>query len=252
MEEKNSITVIMPAYNAAKTIEKTFRDIPAGCVDEIILVDDCSTDETIDIARSLGITVVPHTENRGYGANQKTCYQLALQTKASIIVMLHPDYQYDARIIPLCAGFINAGICDTIIGSRIRTRKETLESGMPRYKYFANRLMTFCQNLLFGQNLGDFHSGFRVFHRSVLETIAFENNADSFVFDSQCLAQIIYCNFRIGDVPIPARYFPEASSIDFKQCIRYGLGTVWVMMQYVLQKTGICQFALFSNEKKPS
>ncbi len=171
MNDKDKIVVVMPAYNAAKTLERTIRDIPAGTVDEIILCDDASHDDTAVLARRLGLSVIEHPRNRGYGGNQKTCYDAALKTGAAIIVMVHPDYQYDPRVIPFAVGFLQAGICDAIIGSRIRTRKETLDGGMPVYKYLSNRFLTAVENIVLGQNLGDFHSGFRVYKREVLEAI---------------------------------------------------------------------------------
>ncbi len=239
------VIVIMPAYNAESTLEQTYRDIPDGSVDEVILTDDFSSDRTVEIAKKLGITVIQHNENRGYGANQKTCYNDALKRGADIIVMIHPDYQYDPRIIPYAVGFIMTDICDIVMGSRIRTRQETLEGGMPVYKYISNRFLTAFENIVLGQNLGDFHSGFRVFKREVLERIDYHSNSDDFIFDTEFLAQAIYSNFRIGDIPIPTRYFPEASSINFRRSLTYGFQTVIVMMKYILQKTGIADFELF-------
>ena len=197
---------VMPAYNAERTVEKTLCDIPKGSVDQIILVDDASTDNTVEVAKRLGITVLYHSQNQGYGANQKTCYDAALETGAEIIIMIHPDYQYDPRVIPYASGFIATGICDVILGSRIRTRQETLACGMPLYKYIANRCLTIIENIILGQNLGDFHSGFRVYHRKVLEKIPYDHNSNDFVFDTEFLAQAVYFGFRIGDIPIPTRY----------------------------------------------
>jgi len=233
---KKKVAVVMPAYNASKTLERTIADIPAGCADWIILTDDGSTDDTVKIARQLGLTVIEHPQNKGYGANQKTCYKAALATEAEYIVMIHPDYQYDSRVIPHALGFIENDICDIILGSRIRTRKETLENGMPLYKYISNRVLTTFENMVLGQNLGDFHSGFRMYNRNVLETIPFEKNSDDFVFDSQFLAQSAYYNFRIGDIPIPTRYFEEASSINFKRSLTYGLLTLAVMSRFMMKK----------------
>ena len=247
MSVKKKIIVIMPAYNAETTLERTVRDIPKGIVDEVILVDDCSTDRTVEIAERLNLTVVKHDKNRGYGANQKTCYDEVLKRKVDIVVMIHPDYQYDPRIIPHALGFIETDICDIIIGSRIRDRKEALEGGMPLYKYFSNRLLTIIENIALGQNLGDFHSGFRVFKREVLGKINYQNNSNSFVFDSQLLIQAVYFGFRIGDVPIPTRYFPEASSIDLKRSIVYGLGTLGVVIKYLLQRSRLYRFKLFEE-----
>ncbi|MBN1827345.1 MAG: glycosyltransferase family 2 protein [Candidatus Eisenbacteria bacterium] len=235
----------MPAFNAEATLERTFRDIPEGVVDEIILTDDGSADRTAEIAGRLGMVVLRHQENRGYGANQKTCYDAALARGATVVVMIHPDYQYDPRVIPFAVGFLDTGICDVVIGSRIRTRRETLDSGMPAWKYVSNRALTFIENLLLGQNLGDFHSGFRVFRREVLETIDYRGNSDDFVFDTQVLAQAVFFGFRIGDVPIPSRYFPEASSIGFRRSVTYGLQTLGVMGSFLLHRAGWIRSPLF-------
>lgn len=239
------VIVVMPAYNAASTLEKTFRDVPVNSVDEVILTDDQSTDNTVQLAHNLGITVLEHPKNLGYGGNQKTCYDQALRRGADIIVMLHPDYQYDPRVIPFAVGFIQTGICDVVLGSRIRTRRETLGNGMPIYKYLANRFLTSVENVVLGQNVGDFHTGFRVYHRKVLETIAYHKNSNDFVFDTEFLAQAVYHGFRIGDIPIPTRYFAEASSINFCRSMRYGLLTLSVMGQFLLQKMKLCRFAIF-------
>jgi glycosyltransferase involved in cell wall biosynthesis len=247
MSVKKKIIVIMPAYNAETTLERTVSDIPNGVIDEIILVDDCSTDRTVEIAERLNLTVVKHDKNRGYGANQKTCYDEVLKRKVDIVVMIHPDYQYDPRLIPYAVGFIEKEICDVIIGSRIRTRKETLSGGMPIYKYLSNRLLTIIENIAFGQNLGDFHSGFRVFKREVIERINYHNNSDNFIFDTQVLAQVVYCGYRLGDIPMPARYFPEASSIGLKRSITYGLGTLGVVIKYLLQRFHLYKFKLFEE-----
>ena len=247
MSVKKKVIVIMPAYNAEATLERTVSDIPNGIIDEVILVDDFSNDRTVEIAERLNLTVVKHIKNRGYGANQKTCYDEALKRKPDSVVMLHPDYQYDARIIPHALGFIETDICDIVIGSRIRDRKETLAGGMPLYKYFCNRFLTIIENIAFGQNLGDFHSGFRVFKKEVLEKISYQNNSDNFVFDTQVLAQAIYSGFKIGDVPIPARYFPEASSIGLYKSIKYGLGTLGVVIKYLLQRLRFYRFKLFEE-----
>lgn len=250
MSDRCKVVAVMPAYNAAQTLERTLADVPAGSVDEIILTDDCSRDETVSLASALGLRVLRHAVNRGYGANQKTCYDAALATGADIIVMLHPDYQYDPRVIPFAVGFIRAGICDVIVGSRIRTRRETLDGGMPLYKYTANRILTVVENVVFGQNLGDFHSGFRVYARAVLERIPYHANSDDFVFDSEFLAQAIYQGFRLGDIPIPARYFAEASSINFMRSVRYGLGTLAVVTKFVLQSWGLGRFRLFERSQR--
>ncbi|MFH1877179.1 MAG: glycosyltransferase family 2 protein [Candidatus Omnitrophota bacterium] len=250
MIDNKKIIVVMPAYNAERTLKKTCDDIPPGIVDEILLTDDCSHDRTADLAREMGLTVCEHKVNRGYGANQKTCYGEALKRKADIIVMLHPDCQYDPRVIPFAAGFITADICDVIIGSRVRTRRETLAGGMPLYKYFSNRFLTALENIVFGQNLGDFHSGFRVYKREVLETIDYASDSDDFIFDTEFLAQAIYKGFRVGDIPIPSRYPPEASSINFGRSVKYGLETLVVMCKYILRKTGLFRFRIFDPPSK--
>jgi glycosyltransferase involved in cell wall biosynthesis len=242
------VIVVMPAYNAQSTLEKTYRDIPAGSVDEVILTDDQSKDDTAQLARRLGIIVLEHEKNLGYGGNQKTCYDEALRRGADIIVMLHPDYQYDPRVIPFAVGFIQAGICDMILGSRIRTRKETLENGMPLYKYISNRFLTIVENIALGQNIGDFHTGFRVYHRRVLETVAYHKNSNDFVFDTEFLAQTVYHGFRIGDIPIPTRYFAEASSINFSRSLKYGLLTLAVMGKFLLQKIKLSRFPIFDKK----
>lgn len=240
----------MPAYNAASTLERTVADIPAGSVDEIVLVDDCSSDNTVEVARQLGLTVIQHERNTGYGGNQKTCYRYALEAGADYVVMIHPDYQYDSRVIPVAVELIRLGICDVILGSRIRTRAETLEGGMPLYKYIANRFLTIIENIALGQNLGDFHSGFRAYSRAVLEKVPFEKNSDDFVFDSQFLAQSVRFGLKISDIPVPVRYFEEASSINFKRSAQYGLLTLNVMLQYWLHRLGIWKSELF-KEKQP-
>ena len=239
----------MPAYNAERTLEKTFRDIPEGCYDEVILVDDASRDRTVEVAEALGITVIRHERNKGYGGNQKTCYKAALERGADYVVMLHPDDQYDARLIPYMVGFLREGICDVLLGSRIRTRKEALGRGMPAYKYFSNRLMTIIENLVLGQNLGEFHSGYRAYTRKVLATIPFERNSDGFVFDSEFLVQSVYFGFRLGDVPVPVRYFKEASSIDFRRSLKYGLLTMFTLVKYVAACTGIFKPSIFSTQE---
>lgn len=242
------VIVVMPAYNAARTVEKTVKDIPAGTVDEVILNDDNSRDNTVEVARSLGITVLQHDVNKGYGANQKSLYDAALEKEADIVVMVHPDYQYDPRIIPLAVGFLSNDICDVILGSRIRTRRETLQCGMPMYKYISNRFLTTVENFVMGQNVGDFHSGFRAYTRQVLETIDYHKNSDDFVFDTEFLAQTVYYGFRIGDIPIPTRYFQEASSINFSRSLKYGILTLAVMGKFLMQKLRIGRFSIFQKK----
>ncbi len=245
---KKKVIVVMPAYNAAETIEKTYRDIPSGSVDDIILVDDNSSDDTVRIAQSLGIDTIVHKQNRGYGANQKTCYTEALKRGADVVIMIHPDYQYDSRLVPYIVGFLEQDICDIILGSRIRTRHETMQCGMPAYKYVFNRILTTVENIVLGQNVSDFHTGYRAYTRKVLETIPFMQNSDNFVFDTEFLVQSVYSGFRIGCVPVPVRYFSEASSIDFKNSTVYGLKTLGALLKYVNQRTGIKKYSLF--EKK--
>lgn len=236
----------MPAYNAEKTLEATLKDIPPGTVDEVILVDDCSRDNTVNLARRLNLKVIIHEKNKGYGANQKTCYQTALNDGADIIVMIHPDYQYDSRLTPYLVGLIKDGICDIMIGSRIRTRHEALGGGMPLYKYLSNRFLTLLENFVLGQNLSDFHSGFRAYSRKVLETIPWQKNSNDFVFDQEFLIQGVYFGFRIGEIPVPARYFPEASSINFKRSLKYGLQTLCTLGKYTLHKLKIKRFTIFN------
>lgn len=248
-EDSNpKVIAVMPAYNAAATLEKTVQDIPAGSVDEIILVDDCSSDNTVEVAEQLGLTVIRHETNTGYGGNQKTCYARALELGADIVVMIHPDYQYDSRVIPVAAELIRLGNCDIILGSRIRTRAEALEGGMPAWKYIANRCLTITENIALGQNLGDFHSGFRAYHRSVLEQIAWRNNSDDFVFDTQFLAQAVAAGFRLADIPVPVRYFAEASSINFRRSTRYGILTLWVMLLFWLNRVGLYKSRIFRQD----
>ncbi len=242
---RGKTVAVMPAYNAAKTLERTVSDIPAGAVDEIVLVDDCSLDNTVEIAERLGLTVIRHEKNLGYGGNQKTCYRHALDVGADYVVMIHPDYQYDSRVIPVAVEIIRLGICDFVMGSRIRTRREALAGGMPRWKYVANRCLTLTENIALGQNLGDFHSGFRAYRRSVLETIPYLKNSNDFVFDSEFLAQAVHFGFKLGDIPVPVRYFDEASSINFRRSVKYGLSTLGVLGKYWMRQLGIYRSPLF-------
>lgn len=245
VDRKFKTVAVMPAYNAAATLQYTIADIPAGSVDEIILVDDCSRDNTVEVARELGLTVIAHEKNTGYGGNQKTCYRHALDAGADFVVMIHPDYQYDSRVIPVAVEILKLGICDVVLGSRIRTRREALAGGMPIYKYISNRVLTITENILLGQNLGDFHSGFRAYSRKVLETIPYERNSDDFVFDSQFLAQAVHFGFKLGDIPVPVRYFAEASSINFRRSLKYGVTTLGVMGRYWLHRLGLFSSPLF-------
>ncbi len=239
------IIAVLPAYNAERTLEKTVRDIPPGTVSEIILVDDASRDKTAEVARSLGLAVIVREKNGGYGANQKTCYAEALRRGADVVIMIHPDYQYDARLAPIMARIISSGICDVVLGNRIRTRAEALAGGMPHYKYLFNRLLTVFENLLTGQNLGEWHSGLRAYSRKVLETVRWDENSDDFVFDQQFLLQASACGFRIGDVPVSTRYFPEASSINFRRSVKYGFGCLGTGLTFRLAKMGLIKSKLF-------
>lgn len=232
MYNGQKIIVVLPAYNAAETLAKTVKDLP-DMVDEIILVDDQSRDQTVEMAHRLGLSVFEHAKNLGYGGNQKSCYRLALEHGADIIVMVHPDYQYDPRLVKHFAEFIADDYFDVMLGSRIRSRCEAIRNGMPLYKYLANRSLTIFENLVSGQNLSEWHTGMRAYRREVLETIDWRSNSDNFLFDSQVLFQIVARQYRIGEIPVPVRYFKEASSIDFKNSLEYGLGTVWTGFRYL-------------------
>jgi glycosyltransferase involved in cell wall biosynthesis len=243
------IIVVMPAYNAEKTLEKTLNDIPKGSYDEIILVDDASKDGTVELSKRLGLFTVRHEKNLGYGGNQKTCYKTALEHGADIVVMLHPDYQYDARLLPYMTGLIKEGICDVILGSRIRTRREALKGGMPFYKYIMNRLLTLTENLVLSIAVSETHTGYRAFHRNVLASIPLDRNSNDFVFDQHIIAQIVHAGFRIGEIPVPTRYFKEASSISFKRSVIYGLSTVWTMLRYVLHHLKLWRYPICDFER---
>ncbi|MFN0198784.1 MAG: glycosyltransferase family 2 protein [Planctomycetaceae bacterium] len=251
---KGKVIAVMPAYNAEATLARTVADIPPGSVDEIILVDDCSRDRTVALARDLGLTVIQHEHNLGYGGNQKTCYRAALAAGADYVIMIHPDYQYDSRLIPVAIEIIRLGICDCVLGSRIRTRGEALAGGMPIYKYFSNRMLTFVENVALGQNLGDFHSGFRAYRRSVLQTIPYEKNSNDFVFDSEFLAQAVMFGYKLGDIPVPVRYFDEASSINFRRSVVYGCATLGVLTKYWLNRIGLISSPIFipNLDQKPA
>ncbi len=238
MPGSTKTVVVMPAYNAAATLERTYHDLPKDFADEVLVVDDASKDDTVSVARRLGLRVIRHEKNRGYGGNQKTCYQNALELGADYVVMIHPDYQYDARTIPAAIKILELGICDVVLGNRIRTRNEALAGGMPKTKYFANRGLTILENLLSGQNLGEWHSGFRAYNRRVLETVPYQRNSDDFVFDSQFLVQCVHFGFRLGDIPVPVRYFDEASSINLRRSATYAIRTLWTFAQWYKHKLG--------------
>ncbi len=231
--------VVMPAYKAARTLERVYADIPHAAVDEIIVVDDCSPDDTAAVARRLPVTLIEHAHNTGYGGNQKTCYRTALEHGADYVIMVHGDYQYDARMISACVEVLRLGICDVLLGNRIRTRAEALAGGMPLVKYLANRGLTFIENLISGQNLGEWHSGFRAYRREVLERVPFERNSDDFVFDTQFLVQAIHFGFRLGDVPVPVRYFDEASSISIRDSAEYALRSLGVFAELLGHRLGL-------------
>ena len=233
------IVVVLPAYNAAKTLEITYREIPFNIVDDVVLVDDHSRDDTSDVARGLGINhVIRHDNNRGYGGNQKTCYTTALALGADIVIMVHPDYQYTPKLIPVMSWMIVNDVYPVVLGSRI-LGNGARKGGMPLYKYIANRGLTLIQNMLVGQKLSEYHTGYRAFSRAVLESINIEANSDDFVFDNQMLSQIIMQGFPIGVVTCPTKYFDDASSINFRRSAIYGLGVLWTSVQHRLHKMGI-------------
>jgi len=242
--------IVFPAYNAEKTLEKTFRSIPESPGQSFFLVDDRSSDGTYELALKLGIPSLRHEINTGYGGNQKTCYARALEMGADVVIMLHPDYQYEPKVVPYLRGLIENGICDVVLGNRIRTRKEALAGGMPVYKYMANRFLTLFSNLVMGENLGEWHSGLRAYSRKVLETVNWEKNSDDFVFDTQFLVQCVHAGFRIGDIPVPAKYFEEASSINFSRSMTYGLCTLFVIFRQVLHRWGLLKYGILSGKGK--
>ncbi len=238
------IIVVMPAYNAALTLAKTVGEIPRDIVDEILLVDDASSDETVDLASKLGLKVFRHEHNFGYGRNQKTCYREALQHEADIVIMVHPDYQYSPNLIVPMAGMIAYGEYDVVMGSRI-LGNGAIDGGMPRYKYVANRFLTLFQNILIGQKLSEYHTGFRAFRREVIEKLPLRENSDDFVFDNQMIAQAVFAGYRIGEISCPTRYFEEASSIDFRRSVTYGLGVVVTSLKFRLHRWNIVRSRLF-------
>jgi len=235
----------MPAYNAARTLSQTVRELPADIVDGVLLVDDHSSDETVALAQELGLTTFVHRANLGYGRNQKTCYREALKRGADIVVMLHPDYQYSPKLVIAMASLIAYGEYDAVLASRI-LGKGALSGGMPLYKYVSNRFLTLVQNLLLNFKLSEYHTGYRAFSREVLTALPLEENSDDFVFDNEILAQVIYAGHRIGEVSCPTRYFPEASSINFARSVRYGLGVLATSLKFRLQKMGLGDFRIFN------
>ncbi len=240
------VAVVMPAYNAEKTLARTYADVPKDSVDDIILVDDRSRDRTVEIARQLQIHVVEHPVNRGYGGNQKTCYDAALERGADIVVMLHPDYQYSPRLVPAIASMVASGEYDFVFGSRI-LGKGALRGGMPIYKYIANRFLTLVQNILIGQKMSEFHTGFRCWSRKALTEIPYHRCSDDFVFDNEMVCQAVYLGLRGGEISCPTRYFPEASSINFRRSVVYGLGVLKTAAKFRLSKMGVRQDPLFAG-----
>ncbi len=238
------VVVVMPAYNAEKTLEKTYKDLPHEYLHDVVLVDDASNDKTVSLARELGIRTIVHEENRGYGGNQKTCYGDALDAGADIVVMVHPDYQYSPKLVTAMSSMIASGEFDVVLGSRIITGS-AINGGMPRYKYIANRFLTFFQNMMLGVKLSEYHTGFRAFSREVLETLPLERKSDDFVFDNQMLSQAVYYGFRVGELSCPTRYFADASSINFMRSVKYGLGVLWTSALFRLGKWGITEPRIF-------
>jgi len=238
------VIVVMPAYNAARTIEQTYREIPMDLVDTVVVTDDASRDDTVEIAQRLGLHTLVHPHNRGYGGNQKTCYTEALRLGADVVVMLHPDYQYTPKLLPAMIGLVTDGPFDVVLGSRVLGGR-ALAGGMPLYKYVANRALTAAQNLLCGAKLSEYHTGYRAFTREVLESLPLLENSDDFVFDNQMLAQILVAGFEIGEVSCPASYFEEASSINFSRSVRYGLGVLWTSLQAFAQRKALAKISIF-------
>jgi glycosyltransferase involved in cell wall biosynthesis len=250
MLKGNRVVVVMPAYNAERTLERTVREVPRDVVDEIVLVDDRSQDGTAALARGLGLHTIEHDRNLGYGGNQKTCYAAALGLGADIVIMVHPDYQYTPRLLTAMASLIAEGVYDCVLGSRI-IGGGALKGGMPLYKYVANRALTLVQNLLLAHKLSEYHTGYRAFRRQILEQLPLDHNSDDFAFDNEMLAQIIYAGYAIGEISCPTRYFPEASSINFARSVRYGLDVLRVSVLFRLNRWGLARSALF-REVKPA
>lgn len=243
------IVVVLPAYNASKTIEKTYREIDFNIVDDVILVDDLSKDDTVEVGKKLGIKhIIVHEKNTGYGGNQKSCYNKALEIGADIVIMLHPDYQYTPKLIPAMANLLASGLYHVVLGSRI-LGKGALRGGMPLVKYIANRGLTFIQNILMNAKLSEYHTGYRAFSREVLETVNYEANSDNFVFDNQMLAQIWYAGYDIAEITCPTKYFDDASSINFKNSSIYGIGVLKTSAQYRLQKWKLLNHKIFQSKK---
>lgn len=246
MINNKKIVVVLPAYNAAKTLEQTYNEIPFDIVDDVVLVDDASKDDTSEVGKALGIKhIIKHDKNKGYGGNQKSCYKKALELNADIVIMLHPDYQYTPKLIPSISWIIANGLYPVVLASRI-LGKGALKGGMPIYKYIANRVLTLVQNWLVGQKLSEYHTGYRAFSAEVLRDLNLEANSDDFVFDNQMLSQIIFKGYEIGEVTCPTKYFEEASSINFKRSSIYGIGVLVTSVKHRLQKMGLARFDLYN------
>lgn len=246
MINNKKVVVVMPAYNAAQTLRRTYDEIPHHIVDDILLVDDASQDHTAQVAQEMGIRTIVHPQNRGYGGNQKTCYHQALDMGADIVIMLHPDYQYTPKLITAMASLMAEGMFDCVLGSRI-LGVGALKGGMPVYKYLSNRVLTFLQNLIVGHKLSEYHTGYRGFTRHVLQTLPLDQNSDNFVFDNQMLAQIIYAGYNIGEISCPTRYMDDSSSINFKNSVVYGLGVLKVSLLFRLTRWGLLKSPLFAS-----
>ncbi len=249
MIKNKKVVVVLPAYNAALTLEKTYNEIPFDIVDEIVLVDDMSKDDTVEVATRIGIRhVIVHKKNRGYGGNQKSCYDKALELNADIVIMLHPDYQYTPLLIHSIAHIIANDLYPVVFGSRI-LGKGALKGGMPMYKYIFNRCLTLAQNILLNQKLSEYHTGYRAFSREVLETVDYEANSDDFVFDNEMISQIFMADFEIAEITCPTKYFPDASSINFKRSMEYGLGVLRVSFTHFFYKLGLNKSKIYRKKK---
>ncbi len=245
MYKNKKVVVVFPAYNAAATLEKTYQEIPFDIVDEVVLVDDCSTDDTVNLAKEIGIKhIIKHINNKGYGGNQKSCYKKALELGGDVVIMVHPDYQYTPLLIKSMVSIIVEGLYPVVLASRI-LGKGALKGGMPLYKYFANRFLTFAQNLVINQKLSEYHTGYRAFSADVIKSLNLEANSDDFVFDNQMICQIFRKGYEIGEVTCPTKYFEEASSINFKRSSIYGLGCLLTSVQYWLDSKGLVKFEIF-------
>lgn len=248
MYKNQKVIVVLPAYNAALTLEKTYNEIPFNYVDEVILCDDASSDDTIAVAKKIGIQhIIAHDKNKGYGGNQKSLYNKALSLDGDIVIMLHPDYQYTPKLITAIVSIIGEDLYQVVLGSRI-LGNGALKGGMPLYKYIANRFLTFSQNILINHKLSEYHTGYRAFNRKVLETINYNDNSDDFIFDNQMLSQIVYANFGIAEITCPTKYFEEASSINFQRSMKYGIGVLGVSVKHFFQKLGVINLKMYEKQ----